>query len=589
MSGEHIGSPDRRRVRPGVGRDRSPGLVACAAAAAVLALAPYERLDALLRFPGQALSTTEAAVGAAVAAWVAALVVARRPPLWRTPATAPAVLFLLVCLVASLAAPLETANALKATGRLAAAALVALLAIDGASTPRRTAAILTAGLASGVVVALVAVLEVGQVPAVLRGLTAFRDGFHVVGGELRASGTLQYPTIASMYLEIAFALGLGLLVLAADRGRRVAAAVVFAALLLVAEGVALTLTRAGVLGLALGTALVLGGLVRRRGLDGAARLVAALGLAAVAAVAVTWASRGAWLRLASESTAGWYQADYDVPAALTMRPGEIRRVPVRVRNAGRVSWRPNTAQPFRLSYHWLSPAGNRVVAFDGLRSELPGRVAPGAWTAVTAWVQAPHRPGRYRLAWDVVQEDRLWLSTEGSPLGVTTVDVAGEADAHGAAAVPEAAFPRPKVIVGRLALWRAALAMVRDRPLTGVGPDNFRLRSASYLGVAHADPRVHSNSMYVEVLAGTGVPGGLVFLWLLWSVAAPLVSAAGTAAGDALALRLGVAAALAAILAHGLVDAFLTFTPTYAAIGVVAGLAVHGGDRRGGWDDADRG
>ncbi len=39
-------------------------------------------------------------------------------------------------------------------------------------------------------------------------LKAFRPGFHVVGGQLRATSTLFYPTITSMFLEVAFALGL---------------------------------------------------------------------------------------------------------------------------------------------------------------------------------------------------------------------------------------------------------------------------------------------------------------------------------------------------------------------------------------------
>ena len=58
--------------------------------------------------------------------------------------------------------------------------------------------------------------------------------------------------------------------------------------------------------------------------------------------------------------------------------------------------------------------------------------------------------------------------------------------------------------------------MVGERPLIGVGPDNYRLIYGPYAGLAHFDPRVHSNNMYLEMLAGGGLAGGLAFLWLWW-------------------------------------------------------------------------
>jgi len=77
--------------------------------------------------------------------------------------------------------------------------------------------------------------------------------------------------------------------------------------------------------------------------------------------------------------------------------------------------------------------------------------------------------------------------------------------------------------------------------------------------------------MYLEVMAGTGILGGLAFLWLAWR-----------ASGRILALWLrgnrtlgaGVAAAGIDIAAHGVVDAFLGFTATYILIAITLGLAV---------------
>src|SRR5436190_1262241 len=84
-------------------------------------------------------------------------------------------------------------------------------------------------------IALPATLEAAGVPAVRSGLSAFREGLYVVGGHTRASGTLQYPTVASMYFEIAFALTLGLFLAAIDRRSAATVAVLFCALILIAE------------------------------------------------------------------------------------------------------------------------------------------------------------------------------------------------------------------------------------------------------------------------------------------------------------------------------------------------------------------
>jgi hypothetical protein len=580
-------SAARSAVRPALTRDALARATALAAAAAALAVAPFEQLDPVLVLPGQSLTNVEVVLAAGFAAWLLARA-ATRDRFWRQPLARPLVLVLGALLLASILAPDDRAHAFKTTGRFAAGAMVALVAADAASTPARAAVVLGAGVASATVVAVVAGLEARQEPEVLRWLTRFRPGIHVAGGDIRAGGTLQYPTIASMYLELAFAFGLGLLAFAVGRRWTRTAAALFVASSLVAEAIALTLTRAGLLALGLALGTVLAGLVRRHGWDARARAVTVLGLVVAVLVTVTWSARGSWLRLTTESTAGWYLAEYAVPPALAMRPGETRRVDVRVRNAGRITWRSRTDDPFGLSYHWLASGGDDVVEFDGLRTEFPHPVPPGAWASVAAWVRAPAHPGRYRLAWDVVQEHRLWFSTEGAPLAFTEVEVAGAPSTTAPPVLRGAAFPPPKTPVGRLALWRAALAMLAERPLTGVGPDNFRFRYGPYAGVARPDPRLHSNNMYLEILAGAGLVGGLAWVGLLWPIGRRLFAATCASADAGLALRLGIGAALIVTLAHGLVDSFFTFTPTSVAIWTAIGLAARAGAPAGEWSHADR-
>jgi O-antigen ligase len=90
----------------------------------------------------------------------------------------------------------------------------------------------------------------------------------------------------------------------------------------------------------------------------------------------------------------------------------------------------------------------------------------------------------------------------------------------------------------------------------------------------YADPRLHSNNMYIEMLAGGGLTGGVVFLWLIWRTADRLVAAIRLGARPRAAYAAGVAAAGIAVLIHGTVDSFLSFTPTYVLISITLGLAV---------------
>jgi O-antigen ligase len=132
--------------------------------------------------------------------------------------------------------------------------------------------------------------------------------------------------------------------------------------------------------------------------------------------------------------------------------------------------------------------------------------------------------------------------------------------------------PPQVAVLGRLTLWHAALGLFATHPLFGVGPDNFRLTYGPYVGEAHPDPRVHSNSMYFEWLTGAGLVGLLVFGWMLWRADTIARITRRSLTTSAASLYAGVAAAGVAVLVHGLVDSFLTFTPTYVAIALTLGL-----------------
>ena len=214
------------------------------------------------------------------------------------------------------------------------------------------------------------------------------------------------------------------------------------------------------------------------------------------------------------------------------------------------------------------------MTFEGQRTPFAEPVVPDATASVMAQVRAPRQPGRYRLEWDLVQEGRLWFSTEpGAIRTLSRAIVAG--DPYDGPVIPLPP-PRPTVRPGRLQLWRAAWRMFAAHPIAGVGPDNFRLAYGRYLGLANTDERTHSNNMFVEMLAGGGLLVAAAFGWLAWRSAAcaiALAAAAPDTGGAGAALAPGLSAAIVAIGVHASVDSFLSFAPTYVLFSLTLGCA----------------
>jgi hypothetical protein len=282
--------------------------------------------------------------------------------------------------------------------------------------------------------------------------------------------------------------------------------------------------------------------------------------------------------MSTEEQEDWYSASFDVPDNLALTTGATTTVPVTLTNNGRTTWDSNAPQPFRLAYHWLLPEGDRSIDFEGLRTDFPAPVSPGASVSLQARVRAPRKPGRYRLMWDVVEEGRLWFSAErDAELFVSDADVTGAPT--GALAAPRVvSLPRGPARPGRFRLWAAAGRMWLAHPWLGVGPDNFRLLYGPYAQISNPDPRVHTNDMYIEVLVDAGLLGLVAFAWFGWRVLALLIDLSRCArTSDAAMAAAGVTAAAAAIAVHGLVDSFFSFTATYVLFAVTLGLVVAAG------------
>ena len=90
------------------------------------------------------------------------------------------------------------------------------------------------------------------------------------------------------------------------------------------------------------------------------------------------------------------------------RAGALTTARAEVENAGTATWGADIAA----SYHWLDERGNAIV-WDGIRSALPGPVAPGESVALEIAVRAPMPPARYGFALDLVAEHRAWFGELG--------------------------------------------------------------------------------------------------------------------------------------------------------------------------------
>ena len=538
---------------------------------AIAIVAPFERV--LITVPG-AFTVTSVEVVVAIGLGMLTWRVGPRALMASVPRPilVPGAVWLLTLVAAALLTSFEQGNAIRFVLRMFMAAWLFVVTRHVVDTGDAARLLVRTLVAVAAVVAWIAVLEAAQIPAVMTALTTFRPGFHVVGGQLRATSTLVYPTIASMYFEMAFALGLWLLLDPSRQRPRLERCLVFFALTVIGAGISATFTRAGLIAMAVAIAAVAA--IRLGRVSRAQAGLSTLTALATALIVVVFVAHSPELlatRLSTEGSEAWYGARYEVPKTLSLDTGRGHRVPVTVANTGRLTWDSSADPAFALSYHWLRADTGAVVVFEGQRTRFPTVVRPHTSIAVHADVIAPAEPGSYTLVWDVVHETRSWLSTEGVAAARTFVTVSGKP--AGVVETKMAQLPTATMRPARPALWSAALRMAADHPLLGVGPDNYRLTYGSYLGIQRWDHRVHANNMYLEVMTGAGSIGLLALLWLLASTGWTLWRRLKAAHGAHHIAAAAVFATLLVVAGHGLVDSFLSFSTTYVMFALAAGVA----------------
>jgi hypothetical protein len=451
-------------------------------------------------------------------------------------------------------------------------------------------------------------------------LMPFRPQPTTVGGLLRLSGSFEYANGAAVYFEMALPVLLGLTVLFSSRrlvdglfgeGRisrtRLLAIQVgmFAALGLLTVALILTFSRASWAGVVASVAVF--GLVAflRRRVRGDGwlwsevwrPLALAVGVLALATVYTYLTHPLLRLRLTGENDRAWYNYGLQQQGSLpSISVGDVVTVPVSLTNMGPMPWNAERVPKVHLSYHWKRPGGDFYAVFEGLRTALPHDVAPGASLQMEAIVEAPPKAGEYILEWDLVQEDVTWFYEKSKVRVESESVIVGESTGRAKVLPPNASQPvsvhtmenSDASTVPRGELWRAALAMFRDHPITGVGPDGFRNLYGKYAGKTSWNKNIYTNNMYIEMFTNLGLLGGLAFTWLvglaLWRTVrnALLPFDAGerpiyTAGVWVVCVAAG--ASLLSFFLHGLADYFLFSTPLYTIFWFIMAISTQWGKR----------
>jgi hypothetical protein len=534
------------------------------------------------------ITTVELVLYAMLAVWLASTLAGRRlstlPNLVATLLAAPqaraAALLAVVMFVSAAAAPSHRAAAVKFALRSLSGILV-FFAARALTRPGSVRRVLLAVVVGALLSATTAVVD-RLAPDTSVIWNHFREGNFVTLGLIRSSGVFAYPTIGAMYWEAAAPLLMVIPLLKADGATPKLGAtgdlirVVLGSALLVLAILA-SATRSALVGMALACVALL--VLAWRSPSGARRTAAAalavtvtLGLGA-SVFGPLLGQRMLWWR--DES---WYRAEYQVSATpRSVQPGELFSVSVTLRNTGVLLWGRTRPGLTHLSYHWerLDGGITTLSYFEGRRTELPSDVPSGGVVDVLGIVQGPATPGRYRLSWDLVREDVCWFSEQGNPTAsqvVVVVENSGDTKPEAPLNDPPGPIfnpPQPR----RIELWRAAVVLWRERPLLGIGPDNFRRRYEAVLGTAptgqpYTDTRLHANSLYFETLADLGLAGivavALIGVALLRSLRRHW--ATGCVAG------LGCAVAAGTFFVHGAFDYFFEFTPLLTLFWLLLGL-----------------
>lgn len=458
----------------------------------LVALLPFELSTVVFSIGGHNVRS----VHAAAMLLLLGATVARRTPDPESSCTSPARWFgpalgaLAFLLVAStLFAEDFVLQAGMSTRRLLTGIAVAFIVADSLSTRRDRQFVLTMFVAGATAASCLGLLQLIVAPTWLDDIFWGRPT--QFGAVERLTLPFGHANTAAAHLSLAVILGTALIVEAAGRTRRI---MLVAATLISTVALTLTYSRsaivATVVGLAVTWLLLRHGTAR--GAD-SARWKRWVPLSALVALVILAGGNSSWwLRVENPSPTHWYGVAINAPSAVD--PGSS--IDITVSNQSDVDWGGSPDE--NLEVATFDEEGNEI---DVALVDLPALRASES-TTLTVTIDEP--AGR-SLRIDVVRDGQgRFTSLTGQPPTMTGIGGA-------TAALPQGIGTPP---LDRTRLWRAALTLTRQHPITGVGVGNFRL---NYQTVIDGEgPRTsHAHHLLLEPLASWGVPATLLFVAIL--------------------------------------------------------------------------
>lgn len=196
---------------------------------------------------------------------------------------------------------------------------------------------------------------------------------------------------------------------------------------------------------------------------------------------------------------------------------------------------------------WMALSGWSVLWIGGLLALMTTN-SRGAWAALlaaalvaAAWVVRPWAMQRWRIAGLAID------------MGLVTVTMIVMA-----IWLLLLVQPTPGGLPGadRVMLWRDGLTLLGDAPFTGLGLRSTMMALSTYVYIVHVGFISHVHNLYLELAVEQGLIGLVAWGFLIISAWAALVRARRRQVTP-VGMQAAVAAALTALLVHGMVDAGL--------------------------------
>ncbi|MBK5226150.1 MAG: O-antigen ligase family protein [Thermoleophilia bacterium] len=484
-----------------------------------------------------------------------------------------AVLLFIVSNFISIPAAGDRGSAFKFALRMTFAALVY---VGVSRLPARVSShLLVAGAVSVtiIVVTIIGCLEnlfpLGSLPKLL---SPWQEGTFSFGPfyNVRISSTLPFPTVLSMYLELALpiflTLGLWLTARAgiSPRRRLWFSAALITGLAAMTTVQILTYTRTALVAMpvAMLVAALLAGIYRY------GKRVAVYFILVVIMLGLVLASTALFgnvmsARLGIDEPVRLYTADYTlISMPVEMGQNQEYSARVRITNTSDGTWEKSGDNYVAYSYRWLNYPEKERQDFHYQITNLPKDIVPGETVEMDVTFFTPDIPGRYIL---IIEPFRshvgMFSGANTTPLVFPLELVDGVVRKF---PIPETAadFVEAPVVLptpDRGVLWRAAWRIWKEHPVLGVGPGQFRKVYSNYSENITPDEHLETHNIFLEALANTGVVGLAAMLFLLASaIWYQFRLVRSRSLNDSMRLlSLGLLAALVAYVTHGFLDFFL--------------------------------